>query len=31
MVGHTGQMEATTAAIATVDRCVGQLLEATNR
>jgi 2,3-bisphosphoglycerate-independent phosphoglycerate mutase len=31
MVGHTGQMEATTEAIATVDRCVGRLLEATNR
>jgi 2,3-bisphosphoglycerate-independent phosphoglycerate mutase len=31
MVGHTGQMEATKAAIATVDRCVGQLVEATNR
>ena len=31
MVGHTGQMEATTAAIATVDHCVGRLLEATGR
>jgi 2,3-bisphosphoglycerate-independent phosphoglycerate mutase len=31
MVGHTGQMEATTAAIATVDYCVGRLLEATGR
>ncbi len=31
MVGHTGQMEATTEAIATVDHCVGRLLEATNR
>jgi 2,3-bisphosphoglycerate-independent phosphoglycerate mutase len=31
MVGHTGKMEATTAAIATVDRCVGRLMEATNR
>jgi 2,3-bisphosphoglycerate-independent phosphoglycerate mutase len=31
MVGHTGQMEATTAAIGTVDRCVGRLLEATSR
>jgi 2,3-bisphosphoglycerate-independent phosphoglycerate mutase len=31
MVGHTGQMEATTAAIATVDNCVGRLLEATGR
>ncbi len=31
MVGHTGQMEATTTAISTVDRCVGRLLEATNR
>ncbi|MCP9771300.1 2,3-bisphosphoglycerate-independent phosphoglycerate mutase [Synechococcus sp. Tobar12-5m-g] len=31
MVGHTGQMEATKAAIATVDRCVAQLVEATNR
>jgi 2,3-bisphosphoglycerate-independent phosphoglycerate mutase len=31
MVGHTGQMEATKAAIATVDRCVGQLVEAANR
>jgi 2,3-bisphosphoglycerate-independent phosphoglycerate mutase len=31
MVGHTGQMEATTEAITTVDRCVGRLMEATNR
>jgi 2,3-bisphosphoglycerate-independent phosphoglycerate mutase len=31
MVGHTGQMEATTEAITTVDRCVGRLLEATNK
>ncbi|MEB3322269.1 MAG: 2,3-bisphosphoglycerate-independent phosphoglycerate mutase [Synechococcaceae cyanobacterium] len=31
MVGHTGRMEATTEAIATVDRCVGRLLEATTR
>ena len=31
MVGHTGQMEATSAAITMVDRCVGQLLEATTR
>lgn len=31
MVGHTGQMEATTEAIATVDQCLGRLLEATNR
>ncbi|MEB3320815.1 MAG: 2,3-bisphosphoglycerate-independent phosphoglycerate mutase [Cyanobium sp.] len=31
MVGHTGQMEATTQAIATVDHCIGLLLEATNR
>jgi 2,3-bisphosphoglycerate-independent phosphoglycerate mutase len=31
MVGHTGQMEATTEAIATVDRCVGRLLDATGR
>ncbi len=31
MVGHTGQMEATTQAISTVDRCVGRLLEATGR
>ena len=31
MVGHTGQMEATKAAITTVDRCVAQLVEATNR
>ena len=31
MVGHTGQMEATTEAIATVDHCVGRLLEATGR
>ena len=31
MVGHTGQMAATTEAIAQVDRCVGRLMEATNR
>lgn len=31
MVGHTGQMDATTEAIQTVDRCVGRLMEATNR
>lgn len=31
MVGHTGQMQATEEAITMVDRCVGQLLEATNR
>jgi 2,3-bisphosphoglycerate-independent phosphoglycerate mutase len=31
MVGHTGQVGATAQAIAMVDRCVGQLLEATNR
>jgi 2,3-bisphosphoglycerate-independent phosphoglycerate mutase len=31
MVGHTGLMEATVEAIATVDRCVGLLMEATNR
>jgi len=31
MVGHTGLMEATTEAIATVDHCVGRLVEATNR
>jgi 2,3-bisphosphoglycerate-independent phosphoglycerate mutase len=31
MVGHTGLMDATTAAIATVDHCVGRLVEATNR
>ncbi len=31
MVGHTGLMEATTQAIATVDCCVGRLVEATNR
>ena len=31
MVGHTGMMEATTVAISTVDRCVGRLMEATNR
>ncbi|MFM7086196.1 MAG: 2,3-bisphosphoglycerate-independent phosphoglycerate mutase [Cyanobium sp.] len=31
MVGHTGQMEATTRAITMVDRCVGRLVEATNR
>ena len=31
MVGHTGQMEATQSAIAMVDRCIGKLMEATNR
>jgi len=31
MVGHTGLMEATTQAIATVDGCVGRLVEAINR
>ncbi len=31
MVGHTGQMDATMKAIATVDHSVGRLLEATNR
>jgi 2,3-bisphosphoglycerate-independent phosphoglycerate mutase len=31
MVGHTGQMEATTEAVAMVDHCVGRLVEATNR
>ncbi len=31
MVGHTGLMDATTQAIATVDHCVGRLMEATNR
>lgn len=31
MVGHTGKMEATKAAIHTVDTCVGRLIEATNR
>ena len=31
MVGHTGNMEATREAIATVDRCVGRLLDATGR
>lgn len=31
MVGHTGQMQPTTEAISTVDRCVGRLMEATNR
>lgn len=31
MVGHTGQMEATKAAIHAVDTCVGRLMEATNR
>jgi 2,3-bisphosphoglycerate-independent phosphoglycerate mutase len=31
MVGHTGQMDATIAALETVDRCLGQLLEAINR
>ena len=31
MVGHTGLMDPTLEAIATVDRCVGRLVEATNR
>lgn len=31
MVGHTGQMDATVTALETVDRCLGQLLEAVNR
>jgi len=31
MVGHTGQIEATTQAISTVDHCVGRLVDATNR
>ncbi|MFO7630090.1 MAG: alkaline phosphatase family protein, partial [Prochlorococcaceae cyanobacterium] len=31
MVGHTGDMEATTEAIKVVDHCVGRLMEATNR
>jgi 2,3-bisphosphoglycerate-independent phosphoglycerate mutase len=31
MVGHTGLMQATTEAITMVDRCVGRLVEATNR
>jgi 2,3-bisphosphoglycerate-independent phosphoglycerate mutase len=31
MVGHTGDMAATTEAIAMVDHCVGRLMEATNR
>jgi 2,3-bisphosphoglycerate-independent phosphoglycerate mutase len=31
MVGHTGQIEATKMAIEMVDRCVGRLMEATNR
>jgi 2,3-bisphosphoglycerate-independent phosphoglycerate mutase len=31
MVGHTGKMDAATAAISTVDRCVGRLLDATGR
>ena len=31
MVGHTGQMQATAEAITMVDRCVGQLMEATTR
>ena len=31
MVGHTGQMQATTEAVTTVDTCVGRLMEATNR
>ncbi len=31
MVGHTGQMEAATSAISTVDHCVGRLVEATTR
>ena len=31
MVGHTGQMQATTEAISMVDHCVGRLVEAANR
>lgn len=31
MVGHTGRMEATVAAVETVDTCVGQLMEACER
>ena len=31
MVGHTGQIQATSEAITMVDRCVGKLLEATSR
>ncbi len=31
MVGHTGQMDATVQALETVDRCLGQLLEAVIR
>jgi 2,3-bisphosphoglycerate-independent phosphoglycerate mutase len=31
MVGHTGRMDATQQAIATVDHCVGRLVEAANR
>jgi 2,3-bisphosphoglycerate-independent phosphoglycerate mutase len=31
MVGHTGVMEAATEAIATVDRCIGRLLDAVGR
>ncbi|MFO0040043.1 MAG: 2,3-bisphosphoglycerate-independent phosphoglycerate mutase [Synechococcaceae cyanobacterium] len=31
MVGHTGEMQATTEAIAMVDRCVGRLLDATGK
>ena len=31
MVGHTGEMDATVEAIATVDQSVGRLMEATNR
>ncbi len=31
MVGHTGQIQATAEAIGTVDRCVGQLLQAVTR
>lgn len=31
MVGHTGNFEAAKVAIATVDRCIGQLLEAADR
>lgn len=31
MVGHTGQLEATSAAVSAVDHCVGRLVEATNK
>ncbi len=31
MVGHTGNMEAAKHAVSTVDRCIGQLLDATGR